>query len=250
MRSANTSELISSLWLPSDRAPTARCDRARRLPPRPPSIQRSRAGWPAGRLGPAHRARHRMRQRRGSARRLGLQRRRSAARRLGRRARSHAWLGKMARQLSIQRLTCAPVASSARKRAGTATRPFASMECRNSPVNTPLPLDLRCRSGARSPPGSAFASPIGRSTALSPHLAPLWATSAASYGTSAPRQGPISWRRAFATSGHRANARTPPRAFAGYAPGACRRRASHQLRPTCVCGGANVCAYAWGAYLG
>src|SRR5215204_2807732 len=53
---------------------------------------------------------------------------------------SHSGRGKMARHESIQRLTNAPAASSARNRAGTATRPLASIAWRYSPVNKPLPL--------------------------------------------------------------------------------------------------------------
>src|SRR5690242_11911613 len=82
----------------------------------------------------------------------------------------------MARQLSIQRDTCAPVASSARKRAGTATRPFASMECRNSPVNTPLPLDPSSHVGAVHHPGVLSLPRLARSPLLLPtwtHFGPL-----------------------------------------------------------------------------
>ena len=49
---------------------------------------------------------------------------------------SQAGLGKIARHSSSQRATTAPPSSCARKRAGTARRPFASTVCRYSPVNT------------------------------------------------------------------------------------------------------------------
>ena len=60
---------------------------------------------------------------------------------------SHAARGVIARQPSIHLLTRAPPASSARKRAGTATRPFSSTAWWYSPVNTccPWPQFLRAR---------------------------------------------------------------------------------------------------------
>jgi len=60
---------------------------------------------------------------------------------------SHAGRGVIARQPSIHLLTRAPPASSARKRAGTATRPFSSTAWWYSPVNTccPWPQFLRAR---------------------------------------------------------------------------------------------------------
>ena len=95
----------------------------------------------------------------------------------------------MARQLSIQRETCAPVASSARKRAGTATLPFASMECRNSPVNTPLPLDLPSRVGVVHHPGVLSLPRLVRSPLLLPtltHSGPLRGILRHSSATSSP----------------------------------------------------------------
>src|SRR6476469_2901794 len=95
----------------------------------------------------------------------------------------------MARQLSIQRETCAPVASSARKRAGTATLPFASIECRNSPVNTPLPLDRSSHVGAVHHPGVLSLPRLGRSPLLlptCPHFGPLRGMLRHSSATSSP----------------------------------------------------------------
>ena len=72
---------------------------------------------------------------------------------------SQAARGWMARQPSIHLLTSAPPASSARKRAGTATRPLSSTAWWYSPVNTCCPWPRFPR--ARMPPGPRTTRGVG-----------------------------------------------------------------------------------------
>ena len=176
MRSAKSSELIPRPRPPSGRAPTARCGRVHRRPLHPPSGRRTRAGrrQDHAALGvelDLERAGEEE-AREGSGSSVGI----ALLRRLVRPAAAMPDWGRWPGSCPASGRRCAPGASSARKRAGTATRPFASMECRNSPVNTPLPRGLPSRGGVGHHPG-VLSLPVGSVPTLSPHFAPLWATS-------------------------------------------------------------------------